>query len=131
MSAESDEALVRKGLRAWNENDWETMEATTTSETVMIAPESWPESGTFKGWPAIRRQWERLKEGLRDERTEIAALETDGDGSVLVHVRWLGTWESGLDLDMSFWTIYVCEDDRFRQIRFHMDEASAREELAG
>jgi ketosteroid isomerase-like protein len=129
VSAEADKELARRGVRAWNENDWQTMESLNAPDAMLTAPEAWPESGTFVGWPAVQRQYERLKEALREERSEIVTLEAPGDGRVLAQLRWTGKWESGLDLDMEMWGIYEFEEGHFVSTRFHMDEESARKDF--
>jgi ketosteroid isomerase-like protein len=126
MSEAENEAAVRAGLAAWNANDWEALERLNASDIEIIAPEGWPESGKFEGWPAVRRQFERLKDSWSEEHVELVSLESRGD-KVLVQSRWLGKGEgSGLDLDLGVWVVYTFEDGRIVRLEYFLEEAPAR-----
>ena len=124
-----NEAIVRAGIDAWNEDDWEFIEEQWVEEPSITAPEGWPEAGDFHGRDAVIGQFERLKAAWSDERIEVTAIESAGD-RVLVAARWLGHGESsGLELDMRVWNVYTLVEGKIRHISFNLDEASARAQL--
>ncbi|MGH2981505.1 MAG: nuclear transport factor 2 family protein [Solirubrobacterales bacterium] len=126
MTAEEDLDHIRRSIDAWNRNDWEAMEASATPEISIVAPEGWPESGVFEGWPAVRRQYERLKGSWSDERIEVLALDPVGDDRVLAHLHWTGHGEtSGLDLDLRTWGLNTLEDGRITRTEFFLDRDAA------
>jgi ketosteroid isomerase-like protein len=124
------ERIVRESIDAWNANDWERMEALWDPAGEIIGPREWPESGSFRGWPAIRGQFERLKGSWTEERLERISLESHAD-RVLVHVRWLGTGEaSGLATELDVWWVNEVRDSLLRRaVYFLTDEESARNEF--
>jgi hypothetical protein len=70
MAISEHEALARRFRHAWNDNDWEAIEACFLPDVEVLAPEGWPEAETSRGWPSVRRQFERLNESWRDEQIE-------------------------------------------------------------
>jgi hypothetical protein len=55
------EAILRASLDGWNSPEWETeLRRIWDPEGAVVAPEGWPESGTFAGWDAMIEQWRRL-----------------------------------------------------------------------
>jgi ketosteroid isomerase-like protein len=124
------ERIVRESIDAWNANDWDRLEALWDPVGEIIGPREWPESGSFRGWPAIRRQFERLKGSWTEERLEPISLESNAD-RVLVHGRWLGTGEaSGLATDLDIWWVNEVRDGLLRRaVYFLTDEESARKEF--
>lgn len=126
MGAKENEAIARRGIEAWNANDWETMERDTAPGIEVVAPEGWPESGRFVGWPAVRRQFQRLKESWSEERIEITEIESAGD-QVLATTRWVGKGDaSGLDLDLQTWAVYTMCHGKTLRIEFFLDGGQAR-----
>jgi ketosteroid isomerase-like protein len=120
------EAVVLRGVEAWNANDWNALEAITSPDVVVVAPEGWPESGEFVGWPAARRQFERLKDSWSEERVEIIGIESTGDW-VLLHCRWTGKGQgSGLDFDFDTWMAVLVREGMQARIEYFLDEAPAR-----
>jgi ketosteroid isomerase-like protein len=121
------EALVRDGFEAWNADDWDRLMGFYEPDAVVKAPEGWPEAGDSHGREEIRRQFERLKEPLRDERAELVGIEAEADRA-LAEVVWAGTGEgSGLEMRIPMWIIYVAPGDRFSRTEFYLEEAKARE----
>jgi ketosteroid isomerase-like protein len=126
MGERENEALARRAAEAWNANDWETLERLNAPDLVVNAPAGWPEAGTLVGWPAARRQFERLKDSWSDEHAEITQIESAGD-QVLVATRWLGKGQSsGLDLDLGIWVVYTIRDGVMVRHQYFLDEAEAR-----
>lgn len=125
-SEEDTETVVRAGIAAWNENDWGRFEAVNHPDVEVRAPEGWPESGEFKGWAAVRRQFERLKEPWIEERVEVLELTCRGERALL-HGRWIGRGTSGLDFDMDTWQSITVRGGRIARTEFYLDEAAARQ----
>jgi hypothetical protein len=122
-----NEALVRRAIEAWNANDWQTMQRLIAPYVELVAPEGWPETGTFRGWPEVRNLLHGLKEAWSEERLEILAMESRAD-SVLVDARWVTRGEgSGLDIETELWIAYALEDGRATRIQFSLEEGPVRE----
>jgi ketosteroid isomerase-like protein len=130
MAETTDEAVVRRSIEAWNRDDWDALEAVWHVDGDIVAPPGWPESGVFRGWSAIRSQFERLKAAWSDEHIELVALETIGD-HVLADVRWHGRGESGLDFDLEVWMLNSVRGGRLVRVTYHFDEGAARASAAG
>jgi ketosteroid isomerase-like protein len=127
MTRESNESLVRRAIEAWNANDWQTMQHLIAPEVELVAPENWPETGTFRGWPAARNLLHGLKEAWSKERLEILAIQSRAHW-VLVDARWVTRGEgSGLDIETEVWIAYRLEGGRTTRIQFSPDEAPVRE----
>jgi ketosteroid isomerase-like protein len=127
VSADQSIEIVRDSIDVWNRNDWAGLEAAVAPEVVIRAPEGWPETGIFKGWPAVRAQYKRLKDPWSEERLEIIDLEAVGEDRVLAHLRWVGQGKgSGLGLDMRSWPLYTVKAGRIARIEFYLDADAAR-----
>ena len=96
--------LARAWFDAWDRTDWDALEKVTDRNLVMVAPDEWPEGGTFFGWEQAREQWERLKEPWEEERGEGYEILEAGD-KVLVRFRWVGI---GKESDMRVETPMSC-----------------------
>jgi ketosteroid isomerase-like protein len=126
MGEKQNEEIARRAVEAWNAGDWDRMEALNSPQIEIVAPKEWPEGGTFSGWDAVRRQFERLKDSWSVERYAIDAVESAGD-KVLVVGRWIGTGEaSGLDLDLRLCFIDTIEGDRIIRVEYYLLEDDAR-----
>jgi uncharacterized protein len=126
MGEKESEEVVRRAVDAWNANDWALIEALHSPEVEVIAPREWPEGGTFRGWEAVRRQFERLKDSWSLERYEAENIEAKGD-TVLLVGTWIGTGEtSGLDLGQEICPVFTVEGGRIARIEYYLDEAEAR-----
>jgi ketosteroid isomerase-like protein len=127
VSDEESVELIRRTVEAWNRDDWAAMERDVVPEIAVQAPEGWPEAGTFEGWPAVRAQYERVKESWSDEHLEVIDITAAGDGRFLVHLSWTGHGEaSGLEFDLPLWNIYTVVDGKVTRIDFHFDAYEAR-----
>jgi ketosteroid isomerase-like protein len=125
------ERIVRESIDAWNANDWERVEAFWDPDGEIVGPREWPESGSFRGWPAIRGQFERLKGSWTEERVDVISLESQGD-RVIVRVRWVGTGEaSGLEREVDVWWVNEVRDGLLRRVVYFLDEGSAQDEVRG
>ena len=80
MDSTGRERLVRRSIDAWNADDWEDrLRAIWSPEGTIVSPEGWPESGEFRGWPAMLEQWRRVKGSWAEDRVEVVDLESIGD----------------------------------------------------
>ena len=127
MAEGSDiEAVIRRGIEAWNADDWDGLEAASAPDVVVVAPEGWPEAGEFVGWPSARRQFERLKDSWSQERVEVIGIESAGDWG-LAHVHWIGKGKgSGIDFDFDTWMAVLVRDGKQARVEYFFDEAAAR-----
>ena len=127
MGEAANEALIRRAIEAWNANDWKVMQSLIAPDAELVAPEGWPETGTFRGWPAVRNLLHGLKEAWSEEHLEILAMESRAD-TVLVDARWITRGEgSGLDIETEVWIAYRLEGGRTTRIQFSLEEAPIRE----
>ena len=127
MRPEENVEVVRRSIEAWNENDWAAMEARVDPAITVKAPEGWPESGEFSGWPAVRTQYERLKAAWSDERVEIVDIRPIDAARLLVQLRWIGHGgASGLAFDSLSWNVYTLENGKIARIDFYFDADEAR-----
>ena len=121
------EKLIEGSFAAFNEGDWEAMERLYWPDAVTQAPEGWPEAESAKGWPAIRRQFERLKDSWAEDRFESRSKEEISDDCVLIHGVWHTRGkESGIEADLDIWVVAYARDDKLSRAEFYLDEAQAR-----
>jgi ketosteroid isomerase-like protein len=126
VEADEREDFVRRSLRAWNESDWEGLRSMWIADGEIVAPEAWPESGTFLGWPAIEQQFRRLKDSWAEERTETVSIESTGE-AVLTHTRWVVRGEaSGAPLEVEIWVLCEFEGELISKATYFMDAEAAR-----
>lgn len=126
MGEKENEAIVRRAVDAWNANDWALMEALHSPEVEVVAPREWPEGATLRGWGAVRRQFERLKDSWSLERYETERIESAGDKVLLVGT-WIGTGEtSGLDLGQEMCPVFTLKGGRIARIEYYLKEIEAR-----
>ena len=127
MSESDNEALIRRAIDAWNANDWNALQELIAPDAELVAPGGWPETGSFKGWPAVRNLLHGLKEAWSKEHLEIVGVASRGD-RVLVEARWYTRGEgSGLDIETTVWIAYVFEEGRVTRIEFTLEEEAARD----
>jgi ketosteroid isomerase-like protein len=125
MSEQNVETAERL-IEGWNQADWGLIESLFWPDAETQAPEGWPEAEDPKGWPAIRRQFERLKESWSEDRFELETTEAVGDDVVLQHGHWRtrGT-KSGIDVDFEVWIISRFRDGKIERAEFYLDEEQA------
>ena len=127
MTTDQNIEVVRRANTAWNANDWEELEALTDPDVVAVAPEGWPETEGFKGWPAVRRQYERLKD-MENENAELLEIESMDEHRVVSGYRWTGTGKgSGLEIDMSLWILHEIDDGRITRAEFFLEKKLAKQ----
>jgi ketosteroid isomerase-like protein len=121
------EELVEKSFVAYNRSDWDAMETLYWPDVEARAPEGWPEAEEAKGWPAVRRQFERLKDSWAEDRFELSSFEDLGEGRALVHGVWHTQGrESGIEADVDSWVIALARDGKLSRVDFYLDEKQAR-----
>jgi ketosteroid isomerase-like protein len=119
------EELVRRSIAAWNAADWQRLESMWKRDGEIVAPEGWPESGTFSGWPAIEQQLRRLKDSWAEERTETISVESRGE-AVLTHTRWIVRGEaSGAALEVETWMLCEFEGGLLSRATYFLEEEAA------
>lgn len=127
MDSAERESLVRRSIDAWNADDWENqLSAIWSPEGTIVSPEGWPESGEFRGWPAMLEQWRRIKGAWAEDRVEVVELESIGD-RVLGSLRWALQGEaSGAPLEVDVAILCEFEGERLSKMTYFLDRESAR-----
>jgi ketosteroid isomerase-like protein len=120
---------IRTALRlaaAWNDADWEASEPFYWPDAELKAPEGWPEAAEVTGWPAIRQQFDRLKDGWAEDRWDFDSTEAVGEDVVLQHGRWHGRGQgSGLPFDFEAWILYRFRNGRITRLEYYLDRELA------
>ena len=126
MSRENVE-IVRRATEAWNRDDWEALMALYDDDVVIVAPEEWPEAGTFSGRDAVREQFARLKDSWEEERIEQDELLDLGE-RVLALNRWVARGKgSGIEVETPGGNLLTLRDGRIVRIEFFTNQSKARE----
>jgi ketosteroid isomerase-like protein len=120
------EKLVRRSIDAWNADDWQDqLRAIWSPDGTIVSPEGWPESGEFRGWPAMLEQWRRIKGSWAQDRVEVVDLESIGD-RVLGDLHWTLRGEaSGAPLEVDVAIVCEFEGDRLSKMTYFLDRESA------
>jgi ketosteroid isomerase-like protein len=132
MDAEQRVALARRSIDAWNAEDWEAeLRKVWTPDGAIVAPQGWPEAGTFEGWPAMVAEWGRIKDSWAVERAETIEVKSIGE-RVLAHVRWTTRGDaSGAPLESDVYFVCEFEGERICRMAYFLDADAARAEAAG
>jgi hypothetical protein len=69
--SEENVDVVRRSFDAWNQTDWEQLQAIYAPDVIVVAPPEWPEPEGARGWEEWRLQIERLKESWEVEWLEV------------------------------------------------------------
>src|SRR3954447_23930610 len=127
MDAAERERLARRSIDAWNAQNWENeLRKVWKPDGVIVAPEGWPESGSFEGWPAMVAEWQRIKGSWAAERADPIEVESIGE-RVLAHIRWeLQGDASGAPLESDVYFVCEFEEDRISKMSYFLDPETAR-----
>jgi ketosteroid isomerase-like protein len=110
--------VVKAVVNAWNENDWDAVEARVAPDAVMVAPEGWSESGQRKGWRAIREQIEDVKAPWSEERLDPVECRAAGT-RVFLQVHWITVGEaSGVSVETDMFSSYELAGGVIRRLEF-------------
>lgn len=126
MSEENVE-LIRRGFEAFASGDLEYVIDLADPEIewgAAIAPILGV--GAVRGKEGVRRfLTEDLAAGFDDFHAEALSLEDFGD-AVLAHTRYSARGaSSGVDIDQTFWTVYVLRSGKLTWMRDFQDRAEA------
>jgi len=117
--------VVRRSFQAWNENDWDALEAAYHPDVVADPPEGWPEGETAHGWDAVRLQFERLKDAWKDERVNVGEVERVRD-QVLAQFQWIAQGRaSGVDVANPMWGLFTVRNGRIVRLKYFFNRANA------
>src|SRR5215216_3593069 len=109
----------------WNASDWDALEALWNPDGEIVSPEGWPEPGTFSGWPAMREQFERIKDSWAQDHVEVLSQQFIGD-RLLSDIRWTVRGEaSGAPLEVEMWMVSAFRDRKFSKIEYFLDRDAA------
>lgn len=131
MDFQEREAIVRASVDGWNSADWEEgLRRIWDPEGAVVAPEGWPESGTFRGWDEMIGQWRRIKDSWGEENVELRSVEPAGEGA-LADVRWVLRGEaSGAPLEVEAWILAEFKGRRLSKMTYFLDGDAARSAAA-
>jgi ketosteroid isomerase-like protein len=119
--------IVRRTAGQWNRRAWAEMEAALEPDVTVVPPEGWPEGDTMHGWPAWKRQIERLKDSWDQDHVEIEELAETGD-KILVKYRWtMRGKDSGIPFAQPTWCVFTFRGDRVARMEYFMEESLALE----
>jgi ketosteroid isomerase-like protein len=118
--------LARAWFDAWDRTDWKALEEVTDRDLVMVAPDDWPEGGTFHGWEEARAQWDRLKEPWLEERGESYEI-LEAEDKVLVLFNWVGTGRtSGTKVETPMSCLMTPRDGKMARLEFFLGSEDGR-----
>jgi ketosteroid isomerase-like protein len=113
-------------IEAWNREDWGSIEALFHPDAEAQAPAGWPEAEDAEGWPAIKRQFDRLRDAWSEDRIDIADSEAVEDDVVLLHVHWRTRGkESGIDVDFEAWIVARFRARKIEKAEFYLEREQA------
>jgi len=113
-------------IAAWNREDWGSIESFYWPDAEAQAPAGWPESEDAQGWPAIRRQFDRLKDSWSEDHIDLVGTEAIDDDLVLLHVHWRTRGkESGIDVDFEAWIVARFREGKIYKVEFYLDREQA------
>jgi ketosteroid isomerase-like protein len=86
--AEGNAEIVRETFERFDAGDWEIFDEVWHEDSVLTAPDGWPERGPFEGPAEIRRQFERIQGEYAESRFgDLEVLRDDGDW-IVVTFTW-------------------------------------------
>jgi ketosteroid isomerase-like protein len=126
IEVEQKMELVRRSIDAWNASDWEKgLGSIWDPAGEIVAPEGWPEAGTFEGWPALVDQWRRIKDSWTEDHVELRSVRQVGN-RLLAEVLWAMKGEaSGAPLEVEAWMLYDFRGERISKIQYFIDRETA------
>jgi ketosteroid isomerase-like protein len=132
MDATQREEIARRSVEAWNAENWEEeLRKLWKPDGAIVAPQGWPEAGTFEGWPAMVAEWGRIKDSWAVERAEAIEVESIGD-RVLARVHWTTRGDaSGAPLESEIYFVCDFEGERISKMAYFLDADAARTEAVG
>jgi ketosteroid isomerase-like protein len=119
--------IVMAWQAAWNRTDWDAIEQCFAADCEVYAPEGFLESGPFKGWLSVRREFERLKESWESERVEVDELRDLGE-RVLARWRWVTVGKrSGVASEVEVTTVSSLREGKIIRVDYFLDRTEALE----
>jgi ketosteroid isomerase-like protein len=127
VDAAEREAIARRSIDAWNDDDWEgQLKEVWKQDGLIVTPDGWPEAGRFEGWDAMVEQWRRVKDSWAEDHVELTSMESHGE-AVLAATRWVVRGEaSGAPLEVEIWALFEFEGGRISKLVYFMDGRAAR-----
>ena len=130
MSRENVE-VIRRGVEAWNRNDWPPLMAGFASNVIAVPPTEWPEAEVGRGRDALRRQFEWMKSAWEEERIEVDEYRDLGDG-VLVLFRWIARGKgSHVAVEHPAAALFRLRDGQVVRVEYFFEDQSKALEVAG
>ena len=121
------EDVVRASIRAFDDADWEALEALWDPDGVIVAPHAWPEGEERSGWPEICAQFQRIKADWAEDHMIVEELGEVRPGVLLTRLRWTVTGAaSGVPLEVLLWMVATVRDGRYVRAEYFQEEEPAR-----
>jgi ketosteroid isomerase-like protein len=114
-----------EGFRRFERGDIDGLVALYDRQAELWHPEGWPEPGPTVGRPAVKRQFEALREGWTEHRVIVEQIDGRGDW-VVARVRWQARGgESGVDVEVCYSAASRFEGDLIVEVHYCWDHEDA------
>jgi ketosteroid isomerase-like protein len=124
--AEQNVENAERLIEAWNREDWNSIETLFRPDAEAQAPAGWPEAEDAEGWPAIKRQFDRLRDAWSEDHIDLVGTEAVDEDVVLLHVHWRTRGkESGIDVDFEAWIVARFREGKIYKAEFYLDREQA------
>jgi ketosteroid isomerase-like protein len=119
------EALLRKGIAAYNRGDTEAVLAMLDPDVEVFTPPELGNAGTFHGHEGYLAWIEAWLEAWEEFRIEPVEIEQFGDDFlVLMDAAGRGKG-SGAEVSLRFWWLYTVPADRATRVRLYPTREAA------
>ena len=122
---ERDIETIRRLFDLWPRRDWVALEALHHPDVVVVAPEGWPEAGTFEGWQAWLRQAMRITDSWESDSVAVEQIEPAGDRVAARYVWSTKGRDSQIDFETRMRTVFTMREGRIARIEFFLEPGSA------
>ncbi len=110
--------LSREGFRRFEVADMDGLVELYAKRAEIWHPEGWPEPGPTVGRPAIRRQFETLREGWSEHRVIVEEIEGRDDW-VVARVNWQARGgASGASVEVAYSAATRFEDGLIAEVHY-------------
>jgi ketosteroid isomerase-like protein len=116
---------VRRGFATWNAGDMDGLRKVYDPNTVVRAPEGWPEPGPFVGIEAVLSQWRQMREAWQADYIEPTTDFIDSADRVLVGFIIHSTGRRGPDTDLKLTGVFTVRGGMIFYAEFFWDHAEA------
>ena len=123
-------SVTRRWFETWNSGDLDAFIDLYAADAQMTPPESWVESGTIDGRPAIRRFFEGLKEAWEGEDTAVLHEVFAVGDKVVSRLDWrVRGRASGIDTHLELTNVNSIIGGKIVAQQHYLDHAEALGDL--